>query len=432
MPDNSGMIAFPQLCCRSFGSSPFWHVNSSAMTAAPTILCLASYEKGFDFLREAKAQGARVLLLTSESLRNSPWPKDSIDEIFYMPDVNKQWNREHAIYAISHLAKTTKVDLIVPLDDFDLEMAAALREHLRVPGMGETTTRYFRDKLAMRGRAQFAGLPVPEFVQLLNQDRLREFMQKISPPWVLKPRSQAGAIGIKKMRGEQEVWDSAERLGDQQSFYLLERYVPGDIFHVDSIFYDKKMLWAVASRYGAPPMDVSHGGGVFTSRTLSSDSAESKALTKLNREVLESFGFVRGVSHTEFIRGKEDGKFYFLETSARVGGANLADMIEAATGLNMWREWAKIELAGENGKYAPPRTKNDTAGILVSLARQEWPDTSGFNDPEVVWRMKKQHHVGVIVKSENPTRVEQLLADYTTRIQHEFMASAPAPEKPVH
>lgn len=403
------------------------------MAAAPTILCLASYEKGFDFLREAKAQGARVLLLTSESLRTqAAWPHDSIDELFYMPDVNKQWNREHTIYAISHLAKTMGIDLIVPLDDFDLEMAAALREHLRIPGMGETTTRYFRDKLAMRARALFAGLPVPEFVQVLNRDRLCEFMQKIPPPWVLKPRSQAGAIGIKKMRGEQEVWDSAEKLGDQQSFYLLERYVPGDIFHVDSIFFDKKMLWAVASRYGAPPMDVSQGGGVFTSRTLAADSAESKALTKLNREVLESFGFVRGVSHTEFIRGKEDGKFYFLETSARVGGANLAEMIEAATGINMWREWAKIEIAGENGKYSPPNSNNDTAGILVSLARQEWPDTSSFSDPEIAWRMKKQHHVGLIVKSPDPRRVEDLLAEYTQRIERDFMTSAPAPEKPVH
>lgn len=403
------------------------------MAAAPTILCLASYEKGFDFLREAKQQGARVLLLTSESLRDkAAWPREALDDIFYMPDVNKQWNREHTILAISHLAKSTQIDLIVPLDDFDLEMGAALREHLRIPGMGETTTRYFRDKLAMRARAQFAGLPVPEFVQVLNRERLSQYMRDIPAPWVLKPRSQAGAIGIKKIRSEQELWDAAERLGDQQSFYLLERYVPGDIFHVDSIWYDKKMLWACASRYGAPPMDVSHGGGVFTSRTLPMDSADTKALAALNERVLQSFGMVRGVSHSEFIRGKEDGKFYFLETSARVGGANLADMIEAATGVNMWREWAKVEIAGENGKYSAPKAGSDTAGILVSLARQEWPDTSSFSDPEIAWRMKKAHHVGLVVKSKDPTRVEQLLADYTKRIERDFMTSAPSPEKPTH
>ena len=73
----------------------------------------------------------------------------------------------------------------------------------------------------------------------------------------------------------------------------------------------------------------------------------------MNARVLESFGMQRGVSHTEFIRA-HDGEIYFLETSARVGGAYIVDVVEAATGINLWREWAKIEIAGEHGIYAPP------------------------------------------------------------------------------
>ena len=58
------------------------------------------------------------------------------------------------------LARTRLIDRIVPLDDYDVETAAALREHLRVPGMGDTTARYFRDKLAMRVQARDRGLQV--------------------------------------------------------------------------------------------------------------------------------------------------------------------------------------------------------------------------------------------------------------------------------
>ena len=124
-----------------------------------TFLCLASYEKGHDFMREAKRQGARVFLITSLSLQDkAQWPLESIDDIFYMPDQDKTWNRNDTLLAISHLARTEAIDRVVALDDFDLEMAAALREHLRIPGMGETTTRYFRDKLAMRMQAMEAGL----------------------------------------------------------------------------------------------------------------------------------------------------------------------------------------------------------------------------------------------------------------------------------
>lgn len=398
-----------------------------------TILCLASFEKGHDFMRECKQQGARVLLLTSESLREkAKWPREAIDEIFYMPDDNHAWNLQHVILAISHLAKSTQIDRIVPLDDFDLETAAALREHLRIPGMGVTTTHYFRDKLAMRARAQDAGLRVPEFVHVLNRERMSEFMQRIPPPWVLKPRSQAGAIGIKKMRSEQEVWEAADRLADQQSYYLLERYVPGDVFHVDTIVYGSEVLFSIASRYGAPPMNVAHGGGVFTSRTLARESEESKALIALNRDVLKAFRLVRGVSHSEFIRGHEDGQFYFLETSARVGGAHLADMIEAASGLNLWREWAKIEIAGEKGSYTRPSAHSDRAGILVALSRDEHPDTSNFTDSEIVWRMNKPYHVGLVVRSNRAERIEELLGDYAQRIEREHLAVAPAPEKATH
>src|SRR5450755_5123612 len=219
-----------------------------------TFLCLASYEKGHDFMRQAKRQGARVFLITSLSLRDSAqWPRESIDDIFYMPDQDKTWNRNDTLLAISHLCRSQVIDRVVPLDDFDLEMAASLREHLRIPGMGETTTRYFRDKLAMRMKAQEKGLTIPDFVPVLHHPRVNEFMDRVPPPWVLKPRSMAGAIGIHKVNSKQEFWGILESLGDEQSGYLLERFVPGDIFHVDTIMSEREVVFAIASGYGTPP-----------------------------------------------------------------------------------------------------------------------------------------------------------------------------------
>ena len=165
-----------------------------------TILCLASYEKGHEFLRECKRHGWNVVLLTSESIRQEArFPTESIDEIFYMADDHHRWNLAHTLNAVAYLARTRIFDRIVPLDDFDLEVAAMLREHLRVPGMGETTTHYFRDKLAMRMRAAEAGIRVPDFVHVLNHGQVAAFLERVPGPWVLKPRSMAGAIGIRKV-----------------------------------------------------------------------------------------------------------------------------------------------------------------------------------------------------------------------------------------
>jgi biotin carboxylase len=400
-------------------------------TRPPTVLCLASYEKGHEFMRECKRQGCRVLLLTSLSLRDAAeFPDESIDEIFYMPDAAKRWNLEDTIKSVSYVAREEEIDLIVPLDDFDLETAAALREHLRVPGMGETTTRHFRDKLAMRVKALEAGIDVPEFVHTLNRGRLRQYMNETPSPWLLKPRFEASATGIRKIEEPEELWGALDALGDRQSFHLLERYVPGDIFHVDTLVSEREIVFASASRYGHPPLDVAHGGGVFTTRTLPRDSADARALFEMNARVLAAMNLLRGVSHTEFIKSRADGRFYFLETAARVGGANIVELVEAATGVNLWAEWAKLEIGRGLRDYALPPLRDDYAGLIVSLARQECPDTSAYDDPEIVWRLNKPSHAGLIVRSHDPARVEQLLDDYARRFTKDFFATLPAAERP--
>ena len=396
-----------------------------------TILCLASYDKGHEFLRECKRQSWNVVLVTSESLRHrAHFPTESIDEIFYMADDHHRWNHAHTLNAIAYLARTRVFDLIVPLDDFDVELAAMLREHMRVPGMGQTTARYFRDKLAMRMRAADAGIRVPDFVHILNHGQVAAFVDRVSGPWVLKPRSMAGAIGIRKIHSAQELWESVEALGDEQSNYLLERFVPGDIFHVDSIVYERHIRFAIPSGYGAPPLQVAQGGGIFTTRVLERESETVKRLRADNQRVLAAFGLQRGVSHTEFIIGSDDGQVYFLETSARVGGAHIVELVEAATGLNLWAEWAKVEMAGGHVPYAPPQPRQDYAGLVVSLARQEHPDTSQFADAEIVWRMQKKHHVGLIVQSPDPDRIQALIEDYARRIASDYHAAEPPQQHP--
>ena len=392
-----------------------------------TILCVSSYEKGQEFLRTCKAMGCRVLLLTVEKLRNANWPRECIDEMFYMPE---ELPAADLIKAVSYTARSQPIDRVVALDEFDMENVSALREHLRIPGMGLTTVRYFRDKLAMRARAKEEGIAVPEFVHVLNYDKIREFMERVPPPWLLKPRSQASGIGMKKIHAANGLWPWLDQLGDKQSFYLLEQFVPGSVFHVDTVASEREVLFAEAHAYGTPPLDTSHQGGVFTTRTLPRDSAEAKALCETNKKLLEGLGFVRGVTHAEYLRGHADGKFYFIEVAARVGGAYIADVIEAATGINLWREWARLEVGAGKESYQLPERKRDYAGVILSLAKQEEPHTSAYDDPEIAYRVKKYHHAGFILKSPRAERIKELLDSYASRFQNDFLATQPVPEKP--
>ena len=401
-------------------------------TSPRTIVCLASFFKGVEFLRECKRQNCRVVLLTKEKWAGEDWPHDCLDEFITLPN---DATPDQFIYAATQIARRHNLARVVALEEFDVITAGMIREHLRLSGMTSAEACLFRDKLAMRGAAQAAKVNVPEFVHVLNYEALRDFMERAPAPWVLKPRTDVSAIGIKMMHDSEQVWraidalDARERLNEQSSFYLLERFVAGEVYHVDSIVSGGKVLFAGVSIYGRPPMNVAHDGGVFISHSLERKSGDRRKLLEINKQVIKALGLRRSATHAEFIKSAVDGQFYFLEIAARVGGAYIAETLEAASGLNIWSEWAKLELSDAAHPYKAFPARDEYGGIVLSLARQEWPDTSNYTDAEIVYRVHKPHHVGLVVRSPDHTRVRELLDNYAQRFAGEFVSVAPPLER---
>jgi len=393
------------------------------MENSKTFICISNYFKGSDFLIHLKKSGNKVYLVTSEKLRKSPWPHEFIDEIFYMEGQDIDWNLEHLLLGIGNLMKSTKIDAIVALDDYDVEKATYLRENLRIDGMGQTTGRYFRDKLAMRMRAKSCGIPIPAFCSLFNDHDINTFADTIEAPWVLKPRSEASASGIIKVFDKESLWIHINEMGNNRFKYLLEQFKPGDVYHCDSLILNGKVIFSLTSKYLATPMEISQGGGVFRSANISYNSEDDKAIKKLNEQVMKGFGLKHGAAHTEFIKSNENGQIYFLETSSRVGGAHLAEMVAEASNINLWKEWAAIEDAlVKETKYTLPKVKKGYAGIVLTLSKFQHPNLSSFSDPEVSFRVPLDYHAGLIVKSDKQERVLELLEDYGNRLVNEFTA----------
>lgn len=402
------------------------------------IVCLATYFKGADFIRECKAHGCHVVLVTKEKMLREEWPRESLDDLIAVPN-----DAGPALFIdlLAFLARNRRIDRVIALEEFDVVTAALMREHLCLPGLSSSRAKIFRDKLSMAVHSRRAGINVPEFVPLVNRDEVSEFMERVPAPWIIKPRSDVSAIGIRKVSDAGEVMrtmdemNERENLRERASYYLLARFVAGEVFHVDSVVNDGKVVFAGANQYGRPPMQVAHQGGAYISRTLERGSDDEKALFDANKKLVKALGLERGATHAEFIKGAEDGKFYFLEIAARVGGAYIAEVLEAATGVNLWREWARLEIAdgrGASGKTTSKirATRKDYAGIILSLAKQETPDTSAYVDEEITYRIKKRHHAGLIVRSPQLTRVNELLSSYAQRFSDDFVAIAPPPERP--
>jgi len=399
-----------------------------------TFLCISFYFKGGEFLKACKEAGNKVYLVTAKSLEHEPWPREYLDDIFFIQaDEDGNFPVTDLKAGLAWFIRENKIDRIVALDDFDVEKGAEMREHFRIPGMGQTTARYFRDKLAMRIQARDAGIRIPDFTPLFNNQEVQDFVDRVTFPVVIKPRGEASATGIKKVHNAHEFWEAVNGLGENRDNFLAERFMPGDVYHVDGLTYQSKVLFAKASGYLNTPFEVAHGGGIFRSATLPYNSADEKALLKANKDVMKAFGMVSCASHTEFIKAHADGEFYFLETAARVGGAHIAEMVEAASGVNLWAEWAKMESALlREETYKAPKAEKKYAGVVISLARDKHPDTSHIQTEEIYWRLQKEHHIGFIFKSGKRERILQLLDEYASLIRTQYHASAPPPESMPH
>ena len=397
------------------------------------IICLATYFKGTDFIRECKEHGCKVVLITKEKMLREDWPRESLDDLIAVPN-----DAGPALFIdlLAFLARNMKIDRVVALEEFDVVTAALMREHLCLPGLSSSRAKVFRDKLSMAVYSQRAGINVPEFVPLVNAEEVDQYMKTVPGPWVIKPRSDVSAIGIKKVSEPQEVWRAIDEMNERKnlreraSYYVLARFIAGEVFHVDSVVNEGKVVFAGTNQYGRPPMQVAHQGGAYVSRTLARGSVDEKTLLSTNRKLVQALGLERGATHAEFIKSDADGRFYFLEIAARVGGAYIAEVLEAATGVNLWREWASLEIADGKApaKIAPVR--KEYAGIILSLAKQEEPDTSAYVDEEIIYRVKKRHHAGLIVRAPRLERVNELLDEYGRRFAEDFVAVAPPPERP--
>ena len=388
------------------------------------IVCIASDFKGNEFIEECSKAGWDVTLVTREKYLDEKWAWEYISCIKSVID---DAVTEDYIRAVANIAGTQPVDNVVGLDEFDVLTAAEAREHLQLGGISSSYALRFRDKLTMRNMAFAAGIPCPEFVNIFHPEAINEYLENVPAPWIIKPRTEVSAFGIRKCDTKEMVWEVISELDERHTWrdhptqFLLERFIEGKVFHIDSVVDNGRIVACGISQYGTTPMNVSHHGGVFSTSIVSHKSKERKELEKLNARLLKSFEYQRGVSHAEFLQCAATGKFFLLEVACRVGGAYIANVLEHASGFNLWREWGKLETSTKTNPYKAPKIRKEYAGITLALANQDCPDTSHYDDLEIVYRVNKPKHVGLIFHAKNEVRISELLNIYTERISNDFL-----------
>jgi hypothetical protein len=338
------------------------------VTDGEIILCMAASHTGNRFLEELANLGCRVVLLTIDEHRDAAWPSGGISELHSMPT---GMTLQQITNTVTYLVRSRKFARLIALDNFNVQIAAALREHLRIPGMGVTTACYFGDRLAARLRASHMGISVPAFTPVANYDELRQFMKAVSSPWLLTPRSESWGCASRQLDESEQVWRVLEALGDDQSGFLLEQSIQGERLHVNSLTADGDVVFSAVSPYRGAWSESAEASELTPRTQKSSSRPDIERLRSANTALLSSMRMVRGVTHTEFIRSKATGELYFMQTSASVDDRCVADMMKETHGLNLWREWARLEVAAMRGeRYVLPSSASGYKALAASTEGQ--------------------------------------------------------------
>ncbi len=121
-----------------------------------TVLCLASFFKGNRFFQRLHEEGCYVILITSDRFKNEDWAREYIHEFH---SVQSFEDRAALINGTAWLFRDRRIDRIVALDDFDVEVGAALREHFRIPGHERLERAVLPRQAGHAGEGEGAGHP---------------------------------------------------------------------------------------------------------------------------------------------------------------------------------------------------------------------------------------------------------------------------------
>jgi biotin carboxylase len=251
------------------------------------------------------------------------------------------------VRAAGHAIQTALggVDRIIALSEFDLVQAALLRRELGVPGVDPEQVQLYRNKVAMKRRLQRAGLATPRFAVCEQPAEALWFAAEVGYPLILKPQMGAASQGVQKIESPASLLAALETIDG--AAYECEEYVAGDILHVDGLVQEGSLAFIKASRYLSTCLDFNQG--VPLGSVMIDNSVLNARIRTFTVATLRALELATGAFHLELFHTPDD-ELVFLEIGARVGGGEIPFLTKDLFGVDLVREWVKLQL----GESAAP------------------------------------------------------------------------------
>lgn len=276
---------------------------------------------------------------------------------------------------ITEICKREKVDgVITTASDFLIPFASEVAERLGLNCTPSSVIKKIQDKEYVREVTNdIEGLTTPKF--LLNPD-----LSSVTFPCVVKPVKGEGKKGVIfcKDKGEfADAMDYASRINDN---ILVEEYVPGREFSVESLSYHGKhhVVQITDKITSGPPhfVELTHH------EPSSIEDADKRLIKSCICKILDKVKFQNGATHIEMKLDEATGRLYLIEINCRGGGEHICDyLVDLSTDCDYQAEMIDISL----DRYQPREYHDRSYSGIYYLTAHTRSILKYFEPPYPEW-----------------------------------------------
>lgn len=254
--------------------------------------------------------------------------------------------------------------------DMPMRTVAAIAKECGVVGISEDTAIKATDKSVMRETLKKAGVPVPAFFRVANQDEYMNAVNHMPDTFMVKPADSSGSRGILKVEHKEDAVKAYEYTKgfSRNGIVVVEECMIGPEVSVETLAYDGDVhVIQITDKIttGAPHfVEMGH------TQPTRLDCAE--VIKKVAIAANKAIGITNGPSHTEIIVTREGPKI--VELGARLGGDCITThLVPLSTGVDMVEACIRIALGEEPDiRYtlncgSAIRYFNQHAGMIKSI-----------------------------------------------------------------
>jgi biotin carboxylase len=274
-------------------------------------------------------------------------------------------DEDDVIRRVSAWLRGRSVDRLEGIWEVVTVLAARLRELLGIPGMSLDTVQGFRDKQLMKERVQRAGIRVPRSRRARSVDEIIEAARDFGYPIVVKPIAGAGSADTFRITDAADLKAALQRIRhvDEAS---VEEFIEGDEYTFETLCIEGRPVYTSVSQYFPNALVARQNEWIspiiFAHRHI--DDPKLKDGVEMGMAAIKALGMGTGITHMEWYR-KPSGEAVFGEIACRPPGANMVDLMNYASDIDLFLAWARAVARRE---FTTPVERRYNAAIIFKRA----------------------------------------------------------------